>query len=88
MSTSLKSKHPNISRLNCSNCDYTANQTDKLKSHQKSCLKNGKIHECDECGYKSGTIYGLGIHIKKAHLELPVAPKWKCQECDFQDYSR
>ena len=40
---------------------------DKLNIHLKSCSIVGDVEVCNDCGFKSGTIYGMSIHIKKAH---------------------
>ena len=74
--------------VNCPKCDHIASSNDGLNKHLKSCSKDGAIHECEECGYKSGTSYGLSLHVKKAHLDFSKVPNLRCQECDFTGFSR
>ena len=90
MTLHFKSKHPGISRpeLTCSQCDYTASCQSSLDSHLKLISKDDEVQECEECGFKSCTSLGLGIHTRKAHLELTETPRWTCKDCDFAAFSR
>jgi hypothetical protein len=74
--------------VNCPKCNHIASSNDGLNKHLKSCSKDGAIHECEECGYKSGTSYGLSLHVKKAHLDFSKVPNLRCQECDLTGFSR
>ena len=41
-----------------------------MYKHEESCLQSDEIYECKYCGYKRGTKYGLGTHIKSVHQDL------------------
>ena len=79
---------PNLTTGNLGKCDYLAKSNDRLIAHMRTCSIDGEIHKCIECGYKSGTKYGLSIHMKKDHLDSTMTPVMKCQECDFTAISR
>ena len=66
------------SSLECLKCDYVGKNSSNLKSHLKTCSKTDEIHSCEVCGHRSGTPYGLIIHIKSVHPEF----KRKNIKCD------
>jgi hypothetical protein len=55
--------------LNCTKCDYSTNANFKLNDHMKRCSLDGEIHKCQDCGYRSGTSYGLSKHRIKGKYE-------------------
>ena len=56
--------------LECLKCDYVGKTSGHLKSHLKTCSKTDEIHSCEVCGHRSGTQYGLILHIKSVHPEF------------------
>ena len=68
--------------MNCTKCDYSTNANCKLNDHIKRCSLDGEIHKCQDCGYRSGTSYGLSKHRNKAH-RMSILSAFKCIKCDY-----